>query len=129
MREECADSYSVSRSIAGISGLMAPAASFTRAAKLSNKKKTFGPSELSDVVGKWSSTELLFAVREPFPSRTTGTNLVFGTVSPQATLRIESLMGENGVIFSDGIESDFIVFNSGTEAEITLADKRGKMVV
>ena len=108
---------------------IAAAASFSRAEKLSKKKKTFGPSELSDVVGKWSSTELLFAVREPFPSKTTGTNLVFGTVSSSAPLRIESLMGENGVIFSDGIESDFIAFNSGTEVEITLAEKRGKMVV
>jgi len=116
-------------SLREINGLIAPSASFSHAEKLSKKKKTFGPSELSDVVGKWSSTELLFAVREPFPSKTTGTNLVFGTVSPSATLRIESLMGENGVIFSDGIESDFIAFNSGTEVEITLAEKRGKMVV
>ena len=100
-----------------------------REERLSKKKKSFGPSELGSVVGKWSSTELLFAVREPLPSKTTGTNLVFGTVSPEAPLRIESLMGENGVIFSDGIESDFIAFNSGTEVEITLADKRGKMVV
>jgi hypothetical protein len=38
-------------------------------------------------------------------------------------------MGQNGVIFSDGIESDFITFNSGTEVEISLADTRGKMVV
>ena len=98
-------------------------------ARLSGKKKTFGHSELSSVVGKWASTELLFAVREPFPSKTTGTNLVFGTVSPKAPLRIESLMGENGIIFSDGVEDDFIAFNSGTEVEITLADKRGKMVV
>jgi len=103
--------------------------SFKKAEKLSKKKKTFGPSELSGVVGKWSTTELIFAVREPFPSKTTGTNLVFGTVSPSAPLKIESLMGENGVIFSDGIENDFITFNSGTEVEISLASKRGKMVV
>jgi hypothetical protein len=94
-----------------------------------NKKKTFGPSELSKVVGKWSSTELIFAVREPFPSRSTGTNIVFGTISPSQPLRIESLMGENGVIFSDGIENDYIAFNSGAEAVIGLADKRGRMVV
>jgi len=99
------------------------------AEKLSQKKKTFGPSELSKVVGKWSSTELIFAVREPFPSRSTGTNIVFGTISPDQPLRIESLMGENGVIFSDGIENDYIAFNSGAEAVIGLADKRGRMVV
>jgi hypothetical protein len=97
--------------------------------KLANKKKTFGPSELSKVVGKWSSTELIFAVREPFPSKSTGTNIVFGTISPNEPLKIESLMGENGVIFSDGIENDYIAFNSGAEAVIGLADKRGRMVV
>jgi len=115
-----------SRRMVSINGV---SESFAKAKKLSKKKKTFGPSELSGVVGKWSTTELIFAVREPFPSKTTGTNLVFGTVSPSSPLRIESLMGENGVIFSDGIENDFIVFNSGTEVEITLADKRGKMVL
>jgi NAD kinase len=98
-------------------------------AKLARKKKSFGPSELSRVVGKWSSTELIFAVREPFPSKSTGTNIVFGTISPNEPLRIESLMGENGVIFSDGIENDYIAFNSGAEAVIGLADKRGRMVV
>ena len=81
------------------------------------------------MVGKWSSTELIFAVREPFPSKSTGTNIVFGTISPNEPLRIESLMGENGVIFSDGIENDYITFNSGAEAVIGLADKRGRMVV
>ena len=102
---------------------------FDKRSKLAGKKKTFGPSELSKVVGKWSSKELIFAVREPFPSKSTGTNIVFGTITPNEPLRIESLMGENGVIFSDGIESDFIAFNSGAEAVIGLADKRGRMVV
>jgi NAD kinase len=93
------------------------------------KQKEYGPSDLASVVGKWSSRELLFAVREPFPSKSTGTSLVFGKISSSDTLRIESLMGENGIIFSDGIEGDYIDFNSGTEALITLADKKGCMVV
>ena len=93
------------------------------------KKKEYGPSDLAGVVGKWSSKELLFAVREPFPSISTGTSMVFGKLSGSETLRIESLMGENGVIFSDGIENDFIAFNSGTEAAISIADKKGIMVV
>jgi hypothetical protein len=38
-------------------------------------------------------------------------------------------MGENGVIFSDGIESDFLEFNSGTRATIALAEKKGVLVV
>jgi hypothetical protein len=93
------------------------------------KKQSYGFSELSNVIGKWQSEELIFAVREPFPSKTTGTTLVFGKVSAEEPLRIESLMGENGVIFSDGMESDFLAFNSGTEAVITLADRRGRIVV
>jgi NAD kinase len=93
------------------------------------EKKIYGISELSGVIGKWGSQELIFAVREPFPSKTTGTNLVFGKISQDEPLRIESLMGENGVIFSDGMESDFLAFNSGAETVITLAEKRGHIVV
>ncbi|MDR1934363.1 MAG: sugar kinase [Candidatus Accumulibacter sp.] len=92
------------------------------------RKKTYGPSELSSVIGKWGSDELVFAVREPFPSKATGSNLVFGKILRNAPLRIESLMGENGVIFSDGMESDFLAFNSGAEAVIGLAEKRGHIV-
>jgi hypothetical protein len=36
---------------------------------------------------------------------------------------------EVGVIFSDGIESDFVAFNSGAQATITIAEKRGRLVV
>jgi len=37
-------------------------------------------------------------------------------------------MAENGVIFSDGIEKDFIEFNSGARATIRVADRRGVLV-
>src|SRR4030095_14913892 len=72
---------------------------------------------------------LFFTVREPFPTRTTGATLLFGRVTEQQPLILESQMGENGVIFSDGIETDFLDFNSGTRATITLAEKRGTLVV
>jgi hypothetical protein len=39
-----------------------------------------------------------------------------------------SLMPENGVIFSDGIESDFLEFTSGVTASISVADKQGQLV-
>jgi NAD kinase len=97
--------------------------------RIRKPRREYGPSELSSIVGKWSSPDLLFAVREPFPSKSTGTALVFGKISGREPLRIESLMGENGVIFSDGIESDFIAFNSGTEALISPADKKGVIVI
>lgn len=77
----------------------------------------------------WDARHLLFTVREPFPTRTTAATLLFGRVTEQQPLTLESQMGENGVIFSDGIEADFLDFNSGTRATITLAEKRGRLVV
>lgn len=77
----------------------------------------------------WEARHLYFTVREPFPSKITGVALVFGKVTPQQPLVIESQMSENGVIFSDGIEQDFIEFNSGTRATITLAKRKGWLVV
>jgi len=76
----------------------------------------------------WDAPHLQFAVREPFPSQTTGVELVFGEVSPSAPLTLESLMPEFGVIFSDGIEADAIPFNSGCIATIGIADSRGLLV-
>jgi hypothetical protein len=38
-------------------------------------------------------------------------------------------MAENGVIFSDGMEKDYLEFNSGTRAVIDVAEKKGCLVV
>ncbi|MNC43379.1 hypothetical protein D3C75_922360 [compost metagenome] len=77
----------------------------------------------------WDHPNLYFTVREPFPSRTTSAGLVFGQICSRAPLKITSQMPEDGVIFSDGVESDFLEFNSGVEATITLGEKRGRLVV
>jgi hypothetical protein len=37
-------------------------------------------------------------------------------------------MPDYGVIFSDGIESDYLAFNSGTIAEISLAERQAHLV-
>ncbi len=50
----------------------------------------------------------MFAVREPFSSRTSGVNVVFGVCEAKTPLRLTSLMAEGGVIFSDGVEADHI---------------------
>ena len=76
----------------------------------------------------WDASYLFYTVREPFPTKTTGTSLVFGRVTPETPLILESRMAENGVIFSDGIEQDFLEFNSGTQAVIGLAEKKGVLV-
>ena len=76
----------------------------------------------------WDTPYFVFTVREPFPSQTTTTELVFGKVNEATPLVIESHMPERGVIFSDGFESDFLEFNSGTKAEIQVADRQGMLV-
>lgn len=77
---------------------------------------------------RWDSNYLYFSVREPYPSKSTSANLVFGKITNQNTLKIVSKMPENGVIFSDGVESDFLQFNSGMQAEISLHNIKGKIV-
>jgi len=77
----------------------------------------------------WDADYLTFSVREPFPSRTTGTDLVFGKVGADRPFAVTSLMGERGVIFSDGIENDFLEFNSGTTVRISIAEAKGRLVV
>ena len=78
---------------------------------------------------KWDSDYLYFSVREPWPSNTSSANITFGKITDQQPLKLISAMPEHGVIFSDGMENDFLPFNSGTQATITLAEKRGKLVV
>jgi hypothetical protein len=74
------------------------------------------------------ANQLMFAVREPFQSKQTQTNVVAGIVSEQNPLVLQSLMPTNGVIFSDGIESDFLQFNSGAIATIGIAPEKALLV-
>lgn len=77
---------------------------------------------------EWDSNYLYFSVREPWPSKTTSASITFGKITKGNSLELVSQMPENGVIFSDGIENDFIEFNSGTLVEISVADKEGYLV-
>jgi len=76
----------------------------------------------------WDALYLYFSVREPFPSKVTGTEVVFGKVDQKAPLHIVSEMPDYGVIFSDGIETDYLEFNSGMEAIIQPATHYGHLV-
>lgn len=73
----------------------------------------------------WETPHLVYSVREPFPSRTTGTDLVCGPVTAEAPLVLTSAMADQGVIFSDGMEADFLAFNSGTQAVIRAVPNAG----
>ncbi len=115
--------------VAGASGIAGNFFAENGAAKNENNEPAIQENSENPVAMDWSEDMLTFSVREPFPSRNTGTNIVFGRVTPQRPLTIVSQMGENGVIFSDGIENDFIEFNSGMEAVVSIASVKGKLVV
>ncbi len=71
---------------------------------------------------------LSWFVREPFPSVATGVTLEAGVVSAEDALVVVSEMGERGVIFADGIESDVLEFTSGQIATVTVADRVLRLV-
>ena len=77
----------------------------------------------------WEDPRLVFVVREPFVSRRSGASIVAGMLDAGQELELESRMTTNGVIFSDGIEHDFLAFNSGTTARIRAASQRARLVV
>lgn len=77
----------------------------------------------------WGARELRYVVREPFVSRTTRATIVAGALKERQSLEIESHMPVNGVIFSDGVEQDFLNFNSGAIAQIGLAPVSAQLVI
>ena len=76
-----------------------------------------------------NNNQLIFAVREPFQSIRTQTGITAGIINNKKNLTIESLMPTNGVIFSDGIEKDFLKFNSGAIANIGIAPETANLVI
>lgn len=76
----------------------------------------------------WEDRRLLFVVREPFISKRSSAQVVAGTIESGRDLILESMMPQGGVIFSDGIETDFLEFNSGAVAEIRASDQTAKLV-
>lgn len=78
---------------------------------------------------KLKDNQLMFAVREPFASKRTQIETTAGIITGQSKLIIQSFMPNNGLIFSDGIESDFLKFNSGSIATIGIADEKANLVI
>ncbi|MFI2743638.1 sugar kinase [Zhouia sp. PK063] len=77
----------------------------------------------------WTDDQLIFVVREPFMSKVSQTGIGVGTITGKQKLKIESSMPAHGIIFSDGIEADFLNFNSGSTVEITIAEEKANLVV
>lgn len=90
--------------------------------------RAFNLSPIREPSYEWDRRELTFQVREPYPSRFTQAELVYGKVSDGESLVLTSSMSENGVVFSDGIFEDAIEFNAGMEIRISVAEQTGKLV-
>jgi hypothetical protein len=77
----------------------------------------------------WEDPRLLFAVREPFVSRQSQANLVAGLLEAGEGLVLESRMPSGGVIFSDGMEQDYLEFNAGAAVEIRTAARQARLML
>ena len=77
----------------------------------------------------WEDRRLVFVVREPFVSRHSEAKIVTDVIGPGERLVIESTMPAGGVIFSDGIEADYLAFDSGATTSIGAAPETANLVV
>jgi hypothetical protein len=109
---------------AGSTGWMSSVFNMACGIAVSHKQKPIERPKLN-----WDTRKLIWAVREPFVSRTSQAGLVCGTLDDGAEMVIESMTPENGVIFSDGIEADALEFNAGTIATIRIAAQKAHLVV
>jgi hypothetical protein len=90
----------------------------------------FGGGEAPEqVTMPWDDPRLVWAVREPFRSKHSSADLVAGFLDADDELVIGSQMPTQGVIFSDGVEADFLEFNSGSIARFTSSRQRARLVV
>ena len=88
-----------------------------------------GGTHVSGIRMDWEDPRLLYLVREPFQSRHSEIGMAAGMLACGQELVIESLMPEGGAIFSDGIESDYLPFNSGAVVRIQAAERKARLVV
>jgi NAD kinase len=72
----------------------------------------------------WSEKRLQYAVREPFKSKTSGDEMVWGRIEEGQPLEITSQIPQEGAIFSDGVESDYLEWNIGSIARVSVAERK-----
>ncbi|WP_026489422.1 sugar kinase [Butyrivibrio sp. XBB1001] len=90
--------------------------------------RAFGMGSVPEPSYDWGARQLTFQVREPYPSRFTQADIVYGQIGGDEKLIVTSDMSENGVVFSDGIIDDTIDFNAGMEIKIGVSDRIGRLV-
>jgi NAD kinase len=89
----------------------------------------FGGTAVKPIRMPWEDRRLVYIVREPFVSRHSQANVVAGMIEAGRELVLESLMPSGGTVFSDGMEADYIQFNSGAIATVRAAEQRARLVV
>lgn len=78
---------------------------------------------------EWDENLIMYAVREPWPSKSSQANMVFGVITPDKPLTLTSHMSDYGVIFSDGIEKDYLAFNAGLTTTISIAETKAHLIL
>lgn len=76
-----------------------------------------------------TSDELVFVVREPFPSHTTGASLVTGRVRPGSPLVLVSEMPTDGCVFSDGVIEETVAWNAGSTVTISIGERYVQRII
>jgi hypothetical protein len=76
-----------------------------------------------------SSNELVFVVREPFPSPPTGTSIVTGRVMPGMPLVVTSEMPSGGYIFSDGVTEKAVEWKAGSKVTVSVGERYVRRIV
>ena len=88
-----------------------------------------GTTDKCGTLLNWNDNKLIFVVREPFLSKISKVSVGYGIITESKKLKIESNMPTKGIIFSDGIEADFLSFNAGSIVEIGLAEEKANLVI
>lgn len=91
--------------------------------------ESFGAAGCEPLRMEWDDGRLFWAAREPFASRHSGAAFACGFIEHGERLVVESSMPAGGVIFGDGVEQDFLGFDSGARAVIRAAEEVAHLVV
>jgi NAD kinase len=118
---------SVFNMAAGVSAFAAAAVSVTESDR--GPARPAAPAAAAGRSLAWDDPRLIFAVREPFVSRHSAATIIAGFLDAGEEIAFESLMPSGGVIFSDGIESDFLQFNAGAIGRARTARQHARLIV
>lgn len=76
-----------------------------------------------------SDSELVFVVREPFPSPNTSVSIITGRITARHELTLSSGMADGGYIFSDGVIEKAVEWNSGSAVVVTVGERYVSRVI